>query len=170
MQRHVARLRVPLGFACAVVALALARPTGLSWLIGVPVAVVGECLRCWAAGHIEKGREITRSGPYRFVRHPLYLGSAIIGLGFVIAAASPVVAAVTVAYLAVTIPAAIRLEEAALDEKFHGAYAAYRAGQTAPSPRAFSWRRVWANREHRAVAGLVLMIVFLMFRVASRSS
>jgi len=163
--RRLARLRVPLGFVCAAVALALARPTWTSWWVGVPVALVGECLRCWAAGHIDKGREITRSGPYRFVRHPLYLGSAIIGLGFVIIAASPVVAAVTVVYVAATIPAAIRVEETALDEAFRGAYTAYRAGQTAPSLRAFSWRRVWANREHKAIAGLVVVIVFLALRV-----
>jgi protein-S-isoprenylcysteine O-methyltransferase Ste14 len=165
MDRHLARLRVPLGFACAAVALALARPTWASWCVGAPVAVVGECLRCWAAGHIEKGREITSSGPYRFVRHPLYLGSAIIGLGFVIAAGSPIVALVTIAYVALTIPAAIRSEEAALDETFRGGYAAYRAGQAAMSTRAFSWRRVWMNREHKAVAGLALVIVFLAVRV-----
>ena len=50
---------------------------------GGAIATAGELLRIWAAGHIEKGREITRSGPYGFVRHPLYLGSTGIGLGFV---------------------------------------------------------------------------------------
>ena len=39
----------------------------------------GEALRIWAAGHLEKGREVTASGPYRWTRHPLYLGSTIIG-------------------------------------------------------------------------------------------
>ena len=54
--------------------------------------VVGEALRIWAAGHLEKGREVTRSGPYRWTRHPLYIGSAIIALGVVIAARSAIVA------------------------------------------------------------------------------
>ena len=42
---------------------------------------VGEALRIWAAGHLEKGREVTASGPYRLTRHPLYLGSSIIASG-----------------------------------------------------------------------------------------
>jgi protein-S-isoprenylcysteine O-methyltransferase Ste14 len=37
---------------------------------------------------------VTRSGPYAFVRHPLYLGSAIMGVGFVVAARSVIVGAI----------------------------------------------------------------------------
>ena len=86
---RIARLRVPLGFACAVVAFWLARPSPASVLAGMSVAALGELIRLWAAGHIEKGREITRSGPYRFMRHPLYAGSAVMGVGFMIAATEP---------------------------------------------------------------------------------
>jgi protein-S-isoprenylcysteine O-methyltransferase Ste14 len=166
MDRRLARLRVPLGFACAAVALAFARPTWASWATGLPVVITGELLRVWAAGHIDKSREITRSGPYRLVRHPLYLGSSVIGLGFVIAAASPVVAVVTVLYLGVTLVAAIRLEEAALDEKFAGGYAAYRAGRGEPTDRVFSWSRVIANREYKAMLGLAAVFVFLALRAS----
>ena len=165
MVRRLARQRVPLGFACAAVALALARPSWGSWAIGLPMAITGELLRVWAAGHIDKSREITRSGPYRFVRHPLYAGSSLIGLGFVIAAASPVVAAVTVLYLGVTLVAAIRLEEAALDEKFAGGYAAYRAGRGEPAIRAFRWARVIGNREYNAMLGLAVVFLFLAWRI-----
>src|ERR1044071_7357195 len=94
----LARLRVPLGFVAAAVAFGLAKPTWRSWTAGLIVAAAGELLRLWAAGHIEKGREITRSGPYRFVRHPLYLGSSILGTGFVIAAQSVVATAIVVVY------------------------------------------------------------------------
>ncbi len=68
----LARRRVPLGFACAAAAVWLARPTPRSLAIGSAIAVAGELLRIWAAGHLEKGREVTVSGPYRFTRHPLY--------------------------------------------------------------------------------------------------
>ena len=164
MKRHVARWRVPLGFACAVLALVFARPTSSSWAVGLPIAMIGELLRCWAAGHIEKGREITRSGPYRFVRHPLYLGSSVIGLGFIVAANSLIVAAVGAIYLGVTLAAAIRLEEAVLDEKFQGAYTAYREGRGEPQARRFSWARVIANREYKAMLGLAAAFVFLAYR------
>ena len=162
----LARLRVPLGFACAGLAFVLARPSLASWTAGVAIAAAGEAIRLWAAGHIEKGREITRSGPYRFVRHPLYLGSTIIGAGFAVAARSLPVALLTLGYLAVTLFAAIRTEEARLDEKFSGGYTAYRTGRAAPAERPFSWRRAMANREYRAAAGFVAAFAFLAWRIA----
>jgi len=163
MQR-IARLRVPLGFASAVVAYTFAQPTLLSMLVGAAIALPGETLRVWAAGHLDKGREITRSGPYRLVRHPLYLGSAIMGAGFAVASASLPAAIVTVAYLGLTLPAAIRTEEATLDARFAGEYTRFRAGTADHMNRRFSWARVAANREARAMGGFVLAFVLLWVR------
>jgi protein-S-isoprenylcysteine O-methyltransferase Ste14 len=167
MLSRLARFRVPLGFLAAAVGFTLARPSWRSWVIGLAVAFLGEVVRVWAAGHIEKGREITRSGPYRFVRHPLYLGSSLLGVGFVVAAQSLVVAALVGVYLAVTLTAAVRTEEAALDKKFDGAYATYRAGALTPVERPFSWRRVSANREYRAVAGFLAGFALLYWRIGA---
>ena len=161
----VARLRVPIGFACAAVGLALAHPTWASIALGGLVAFPGEAVRLWASGHIDKGREVTRSGPYRLVRHPLYLGSAVLGVGFIIAARSLVAGVVVAAYLAVTLVAAIRTEEAALERKFAGEYAAYREGRAAAVDRSFHWERVVANREYRAAAGIVIALGLLVLRM-----
>lgn len=158
------RLRVPLGFVCGAVAFWLARPTPVSVLTGMTVATAGELIRLWAAGHIDKGREITRSGPYRFIRHPLYAGSAIMGIGFMIAARSISSAIVVGVYLVVALVLAARAEEAALDARFAGEYSAYREGRAAPSDRPFSLARVKANREYRAVIGLILGCGLLYLR------
>ena len=83
------------------------------------------------------------------VRHPLYLGSVVLGLGFIVAARSAVSGVVVALYLAVTLIASIRTEEAGLERKFGGEYAAYREGRAAPVERPFRLERVWANREHR---------------------
>lgn len=165
MLKHLARARVPLGFLCAAAALVLARPTWPSWWAGLAVAIPGALLRLWAAGHIEKGREITRSGPYRFVRHPLYLGSTLLAAGFVIASRSPIVLVLAAAYLGVTLMAAIRTEEATLDARFAGAYSDYRAGRAEPVARRFSWQRARANREHRALLGLTAAFAYLVVRL-----
>jgi protein-S-isoprenylcysteine O-methyltransferase Ste14 len=161
---RLARYRVRLGFAGAVLALLLATPTPLTLAVGAAVALVGEAIRIWAAGHLDKGREVTSSGPYRFTRHPLYLGSSIIGVGFAIASGSWIVAAVVVVYLAVTIGSAIRSEEGHLTEKFGGAYPAYRDGLVVDAQRRFSVARVMANREYRAVAGLVAALALLAWK------
>ena len=79
--RLLARLRVSLGFVCAVLVWILAEPTGPTLLVGTAIAAVGELIRIWAAGHLNKAREVTASGPYRWVAHPLYIGSSVMGVG-----------------------------------------------------------------------------------------
>jgi phospholipid methyltransferase len=160
----LARLRVPLGFLGAAAAFVLARPDSRSIVIGGAIALAGEALRIWASGHIEKGREVTRTGPYRVIRHPLYLGSAIMAGGFALASRSIWVAAIAVIYVGATFLAAMRSEEAVLDQRFAGEYTAYREGRAAPVSRAFSLARVIANREYRAMAGLGVALAILLLR------
>ena len=64
LTRRIARLRVSLGYVLGAAALWFASPTPRSLVIGAAVGAIGEALRIWAAGHLEKGREVTRSGPY----------------------------------------------------------------------------------------------------------
>jgi len=160
--RFLTRWRVFLGFVFAAIALYLATPTPATLLIGAAVAVVGELIRLWAAGHLEKSKEVTRSGPYQFTRHPLYLGSSLIGIGFAVAANHIIVFGIVVAYLLLTLTAAIGSEEAHLREKFGDAYDAYVEKRSEPMQRKFSWRRAIYNREHHAIAGLVAAL-FLLF-------
>jgi protein-S-isoprenylcysteine O-methyltransferase Ste14 len=159
-----ARYRVRLGFVAALLALWLARPSWGSLMIGSGVAALGEALRIWAAGHLEKGREITVSGPYRFTRHPLYVGSALIGIGFAMASASPTAAALVALYLTVTMTSAIRSEERHLTDKFGAAYPSYREGLAPTVVRRFSVQRAMANREYRAVSGLVVALALLAWK------
>ena len=165
VRRRFARYRVRLGFVAVAVGLWLATPSWRTLAIGGAIAILGEAIRVWAAGHLEKSREVTASGPYRFTRHPLYLGSAIIGGGFAIAAGSAIVAAIVAVYLAVTLTSAIRSEERHLTDKFGAAYPAYRDGRAPEMPRRFSLARAFANREHRAIAGLAAALALLVWKV-----
>ena len=160
----IARRRVALGFAAGLLALWLARPTPRTLAIGAAVAVAGEIVRIWAAGHLEKGREVTVSGPYRLTRHPLYAGSTMIGAGLAVASASVIVALLVAAYLMVTLGAAMRTEEAHLTAKFGGAYPAYRLGHGPHVSRRFSVARVMRNREYRAVLGLLAALALLSWK------
>jgi protein-S-isoprenylcysteine O-methyltransferase Ste14 len=166
MRQSLARYRVPLGFVSALAAYWWAHPTVASWLAGGVITLVGEGIRVWASGHLEKGREITTSGPYRFVRHPLYLGSAIMGAGFAVAAATLATAFVVALYLSLTLVAAIRTEEAVLDERFDGAYSAYRQGLATPIARTFSVERAFVtNKESRALLGCAAGLGLLWLRM-----
>ena len=164
MLKRIARWRVPLGFAFGLLALWLAEPTSQSILVGAIVALIGEAIRVWASGHLEKSREVTASGPYAWTRHPLYFGSTLIGIGLAIGAASVTVALLVLGYLAVTLTAAIRTEEAHLTEKFGAAYPEYRAGRHSVK-RNFSLERALRNREYRAAIGVLVVLAVLAGKV-----
>lgn len=166
---RLARWRVPLGFVSAVVVLWFARPTWRTLVAGGVVALAGEAVRLWAAGHLEKSREVTSSGPYRFTRHPLYVGSAVMGAGLAVASAHVGLAALIAVYLATTFTVAIKAEEAFLQSRFGGDYEAYRAGRLT-NGRRFSWARaIRTNREYRAVVGLVALFALLALKIGVRS-
>ena len=163
--RKLARARVPLGFVCGVIVLWLAKPEPGTLMAGLPIAVAGEALRIWAAGHLEKSREVTQSGPYRFIRHPLYAGSTLMGIGLSIASASLIVAALTGIYLFTTIRAAVKTEEAFLRSAFGGDYDAYSQGRGPVAKRRFSFERAMRNTEYRAMIGLAVASLLLVAKM-----
>ena len=163
---RLARWRVPLGFLAAVSALVFAQPTWTTWRTGIGFAVVGEAIRIWAAGHLEKGREVTRSGPYQWTGHPLYLGSSIMALGVAVACGSAVVAVLILIYMASTLTAAVRTEEAFLRRTFGDTYIRYQRSFGEPGTRRFSIARARKNREYRAIAGLIGGFALLALKIA----
>jgi protein-S-isoprenylcysteine O-methyltransferase Ste14 len=69
------------------------RPSARSVAIGLPTAVAGELIRCWAVGYTGPttrhdavtAAQLITGGPYAHVRNPLYLGNFITAAGFAIA-------------------------------------------------------------------------------------
>jgi protein-S-isoprenylcysteine O-methyltransferase Ste14 len=164
----LARRRVPLGFVCGVLVLWLAHPTSGTIVPGAAIAIAGEALRIWAAGHLNKSREVTASGPYRWLAHPLYVGSCVMGAGLGVAAGSVIVAIIIAAYLAVTIGAAIASEEAFLRSAFGDRYDRYRHEGEVDRRRPFSAAQALANREFRAAAGLLIAMLVLTLKAMYR--
>ena len=172
----LARWRTRLGLVFGAAAFWFAQPTLRSIALGATIAALGEALRIWAAGHLHKSREVTASGPYRWFSHPLYVGSSLLGIGLAVASANVVTTALIAIYLAATITAAVRTEEAFLRRQFGDAHKRYKAGHSA-APRRFSLERAVANGEHRTltgIAGAVLLLVLkatyngLFWRVTGR--
>jgi protein-S-isoprenylcysteine O-methyltransferase Ste14 len=166
----LARRRVALGFVCGALVFWLAEPTGTTLAAGTSIAIAGECLRVWASGHLNKAREVTVSGPYRWFAHPLYVGSSLMGAGLAVASNSVAVAGLIALYLAVTFAAAIKNEEAFLRRTFGDRYDRYRHGRAAAAAmdedasRQFSLAQATTNREHRAVAGFAAAVLLLVLK------
>jgi protein-S-isoprenylcysteine O-methyltransferase Ste14 len=77
--------RIPL-FIGAILLIIFAKPNPAGIVIGLFLIIVGEMIRIWAAGHLQKNEVLTTSGPYAYVKNPLYIGSIFITAGFCILA------------------------------------------------------------------------------------
>jgi len=77
--------RIPL-FIGAILLIVFARPHSTGILIGLFLIFLGEMIRIWAAGHLQKNEVLTVTGPYAYVKNPLYIGSIFITAGFCILA------------------------------------------------------------------------------------
>jgi protein-S-isoprenylcysteine O-methyltransferase Ste14 len=161
---RLARFRVVLGFIMGAIVWWQSTPTLGSLSVGAAVAGAGEAIRVWAAGHLHKSREVTASGPYQWFSHPLYFGSAVMGLGLAIASGRLVVAVLIAAYVVVALTVAAKSEEAFLRRTFGEQYDRYRVGAVDPVRR-FSWAQVNANHEHRALIGLLVVVGLLALKL-----
>jgi protein-S-isoprenylcysteine O-methyltransferase Ste14 len=167
----VARLRVPAGFLLIAAFLYFASPDTQSLSIGVPIAFGGLLLRAWAAGHLEKNRELAVSGPYAYVRNPLYLGTLLVALGFVVAARRWELGVIfAVIFGGVYLPV-IELEEQHLRSLFPS-YDDYASRvpllmprwRSSVNPRRFQWRLYLVNQEYQAALGFLCGLAVLLWK------
>lgn len=163
------RLRVPAGFVLLVAFAWLSQPSLFSMEAGLPIALCGLFLRAWAAGHLAKNQDLATSGPFAYVRNPLYLGTLITAAGLVAAAREFRLALLfAVVFLLVYLPA-IELEEQHLRSIFpaYGDYAAriHRFLPVAKWPgagKAFSLPLYRKNEEYKALIGFFIAVAWLI--------
>jgi protein-S-isoprenylcysteine O-methyltransferase Ste14 len=145
----------------------------LAW--GLPLVLLGEAVRVWASGHIEKTKALAMGGPYAHTRNPLYVGSVLLAVGFAVAAASPWVAVLVVAYFGAFYPSVMKEEADFLRRKFPEEYQAWekevpvfvpRLTPAGPRTSRFSRAQVTLNKEWRTVAALPLVALLLLARGA----
>ena len=167
----VARLRVPFGFALVAAFAWFSAPNAQSLAWGLPVAAVGLVLRAWAAGRLAKNQRLATSGPYAYVRNPLYLGTALAGAGLAIASRQALLGALFAAVFGLVYLPAIQLEEEYLGELFPE-YPAYAKRVRMLWPRLatdgaggrFEWRLYWKNEEYQALAGFLAGAALLIWK------
>jgi len=115
------------------------------WLAAGAVPVVlGLALRSWGAGHLVKNDRLTATGPYAHLRHPLYLGTLLVGSGVALAFGGwttlAVLAAVLPWFFLHYFPRKERIEAARLEALYGAPYSEYRRAVPALWPRFRSWR------------------------------
>jgi protein-S-isoprenylcysteine O-methyltransferase Ste14 len=176
--RIATRSRVPLGFVFAAAYLRFADANWMSLIAGLAITLVGIAIRALASGHIRKNAALATTGPYAYTRNPLYLGSTVIALGFIIAARNVWIAAATLAMFAFIYLPVIKAEEAYLRSAFPGydRYAGavprllprltpYKFGGDSDEGVRFSGELYMRHREYNAALGSVLMLAALAVKI-----
>ncbi len=165
------RVRATIVFALAYVAFSRPHWGGLA--AGAAFIVAGQAVRAWGAGYLEKNMRLACGGPYRLVRHPLYAGSFLMGLGLAVSVEHAVWWTLLYLFLFIGffLPA-IHVEELRMQSIFGAEYRDFMVEVPALVPRisrpssppvsppdsSFSWGRVMGNREGRSAGAMVALL------------
>lgn len=158
-------------------AVILAETTWISFFVGLVSMIAGEMLRIWAVGYAGSATRSTRgvggevlvtSGPFAYVRNPLYVGNFFISLGVCVMAWAwmPWMLVVYLVLFVVQYTMIVSLEEDHLREAFGAPYARYVDAVPRWIPRAVPYRSGQrldfrlrdALRSERSTLGNVLLV------------
>lgn len=135
----------------------------LAWAL----TFAGVAVRIWGAGNLRKNKTVTQSGIYRMVKHPLYLGSCLIYLGFFVALGNLALNLLIFAVLLVPHYCCMVLEEQRLAREYPGEFDAWSstprmipklpAFREALATDCFCWRQAYRNNAYRALMAPILL-------------
>jgi protein-S-isoprenylcysteine O-methyltransferase Ste14 len=179
------RSYTPIPFLIAMVALA--RPTAASMLLGMPLVAGGEFLRLWGvaiAGSETRttgpvgGTFLITTGPFAYVRNPLYLGNMLMYFGVGVMSNVPVLAVVALVFFLLQYSLIVSLEEEYLVRTFGPAYAEYcrsvdrflprfsRYGSGSQEQPALEWKRgMRSERRTLQAIGLTTVVLVVLWIV-----
>lgn len=168
---QVARYRVPCGFVLLAAFLWMATPSLESIARGMLISIFGLAIRAWAAGHLEKNMTLAESGPYAWVRNPLYLGTLTTAAGFVIAARRWELAVLFAAVFVLVYLPVVELEEQHLANLFPS-FANYKLRVPKliprmphrPDEKPFRWSVYRRNEEYKALGGFLIGVAVLVWK------
>jgi hypothetical protein len=172
VQGMATRLRFLLAIPAAAV-LFLFTDRGPMWP-GVAVALAGESLQLWAAAHLRKNIQVVKSGPYGWLRNPMYMGRFFVGLGLTLLTWRWFIVLPYIAFFWLYAQARVLGEERHLVALFGEEYREYcaKVRRWLPLPprqklsdERWSWSDLGRNHELRVAAGVVVVLILLKLRL-----
>ena len=166
------KLRILLAWIGGVVLFFNSHISDTGFRQGVPWVVIGELIRLWASGYLQKkGKQLATAGPFAHVRNPLYVGNFFIGLGVCVISRNVPFLILFLIGFGILYAGTIHQEEKELKERFGKAYECYQKEVPRFLPRltpypgrekaAFQWRLLLKHREQVALLGIVLLLAGL---------
>jgi protein-S-isoprenylcysteine O-methyltransferase Ste14 len=165
--------------------LIFGRPSFESFFIGLGLCAAGEFIRIWGVGYAGistrksylEAESLITAGPFRYVRHPLYLGNSLIGLGGTVMAAGRysggtawIFFLVWLVFYVLVYGTLIPLEESFLETRFGEIYQIYRKKiplilptftAYSESSGKYEWEKAWRSEIHTLIP--LLIVILLMF-------
>jgi protein-S-isoprenylcysteine O-methyltransferase Ste14 len=129
------------------------------------VVVIGALIRVWAAGVVMKNEQLATSGPYGYVRHPLYVGN-ILGVG-----GMTVISGTWWAYLITALffwlfyPTTIKYEDSKLENIFGEPWREWKGNVKALIPRLTPYSRDpmgWSIRRAAGRNGEAAIFIYVL--------
>lgn len=167
--KRLCRLRFAVLYPLGIYLVFFTAPDDMSLRAGGSFLLAGLLMRLWSNGYAIKLGRLTTSGPYAFVRNPLYLGTALILLGVFLMLKVILLGVIFFGVMAAVYTRTIRNEEKMLADKFGAAYLDYRARVPAMWPALrpyatgekwpFSLERLWFSREHKVVLWVTIGVI-----------
>jgi protein-S-isoprenylcysteine O-methyltransferase Ste14 len=143
-------------------------------LSGGALALAGLLLRAWAAGHLAKNQRLATGGPYSYTRNPLYLGSALMGLGGALAGRSWIMGVAFTAFFVLVYWPVMEREARFLRQEFTEAYEQFarqvplffpKLRRIRAGSEKFQWQLYLKNREYEAALGYGAIMFFLALKM-----
>ncbi len=167
--KRYTRLRFAVLYPFAIYIAFFTSPTDESLRWGAAFMVLGSLIRLWSNGYAIKMDRLTTSGPYAFVRNPLYCGTAIIVFGVIVLVNLAWPGVIVLVGWGLAYRRTVSQEEVMLADKFGKDYLDYKSKVPAFWPALqpftsgekwpFSWQRLWDSREHKVFLWLIIAIV-----------
>ena len=164
-------LPLPIAAALIVIPAPPASSVRPFWIAGLALIVAGEAIRFWSVHHIgaisrtrsDRLGPLVATGPFAFVRNPLYIGNIALWAGFAVIAQLLWLAPAIILLLAFEYHAIVRWEETLLAARLGEAYREYcrRVHAWLPSwqvpaasrpPTTFSWRQTLFSERGTLIA------------------
>jgi protein-S-isoprenylcysteine O-methyltransferase Ste14 len=158
----------------------LGRNASLWALLPLSLTLAAVVIRIWGAGNLRKNKEVTRTGIYRMVRHPLYLGNSLVYLAFFLSFGNPVLGILLFLILIYPIHYPLMLqEEARLHREYPLEFEQARATprlipnlfafREALATDRFSLKRAYENRAMRSLWAPILLPLVIEILIALRA-
>lgn len=163
------KLRFAIIYPFGIFVALFSNPSDFSFRASLIFIAAGLLIRIWANGYAIKLDKLTVSGPYAYVRHPLYFGTMLIAVGFCIMLRTYWIGAGFIAVMTAVYYRTVQKEEQMLAGRHGNVYREYKKKVPAFFPTVipyrkgerwpFSLERLNRSKEYKLFLWIIIIVI-----------